>query len=155
MKATAEYRPDCASSISLLPTNGGLSPLICRSPARASLSAKIAPTSLSRAENQATAGLATPVRTGCRPERPRTERTTSCREVGSKHGRRPLGTSRPSVFTVLRLMTSSNLSANCTGRLAGATTNDHRYDTTLLSHYGVFDPANVCCGIVELGPPER
>src|SRR5262249_38207778 len=61
MKATAEYRPDCASSISLLPTNGGLLPLICRSPARASLSAKIAPTSLSRAENQATAGLATPV----------------------------------------------------------------------------------------------
>src|SRR5262245_39386245 len=72
MKATAEYRPDCASSISLLPTNGGLSPLICRCPARASLSAKIAPTSLSWSENQATLGLATPIGTGGRPERPRT-----------------------------------------------------------------------------------
>src|SRR5215831_7119277 len=56
MKATAEYPPDCASSISLLPTNGGLLPLICRSPARASWSAKITPTSLSRAENQANGG---------------------------------------------------------------------------------------------------
>jgi hypothetical protein len=29
------------------------------------------------------------------------------------------GTSRPSVFAVLTLMISSNLSANCTGKLAG------------------------------------
>ena len=51
MKPTAEYRPVCASSIGLLPTNDGLSPLICRSPARALLSARSTLTGLPRPEN--------------------------------------------------------------------------------------------------------
>src|SRR5262245_15650665 len=62
-----------------------------------------------------------------RSDRPRRRRAAEQRdELASLHSitssvraSSETGTSRPSVFAVLTLMTSSNLSANCTGKLAG------------------------------------